>query len=851
VNNLRGTRAELEAQLRVDYPLYAKTCLKIIDKKRRKIPLELNHSQTCVQEAIDGCVKRRKPPRIIELKARQTGLCVSPDTLVLTADFRWVAISEVAPGDELISVDENPPGGKGAARKMRKATVEARFHLKSPALRIVTDRGEIVVTPEHKLLNFYGNSYLKWQEAKRLKVGGLLRMLVDPWPDSRGYGDGWFGGMLDGEGHLRRRKYGAEISIAQLPGPVMDRAVEYVRSRGFTTQLGLNGSGRGFGRTIAKLTCSRSAEIMQILGVCRPTRMLAKPWWEGMEPPNSGFATILAIEPVSKQEMVDLQTSTHTYIANGIISHNSTDAEGRLFHYAHLHANSTSVVMAHRDKSAQSIFNMSRNFYAWLPDWLRPDRRYHTKGSIEFKNNGSRMQVEVAKEGGGRGITAGRVHLSEFAWMAKPEEVLDAVLQAVPDTMESVVIVESTPFGLNEFYDLWVQAKSGQSDFVPVFLPWFGEPTYRMHADFTPESLDSDEVDLVSKYNLSLEQLAWRRWAIRNKLHGSKDKFKQEYPSDDVSCFLASGRRIFEVEALEYYNSLVPPAVSAESLPPPQEIELTGSPGNYAYELKVGWERSPLRIYQMPVEHHLYINGNDPSEGDVGSDHSPSVVTDRMTLEPVAVWNGRARPDLHARIATALCLLYNKAQMIWEHNNHGLAFQIAVEDLYDFFYMRESSPGSVAKRRADKPGYNTNVATRHFLFDTLRQAIDGRIPIIRDPAIVSQLGRLYYDLKNNVVAEEGRIGAERDHCDAAVAYALTLEAHRGDNDVLSPLTHEEVNLVLQEHRRARVAMSMGRNVDISKTLARFTLTANEVEKLDEEEYTRERRRERSGLARQN
>ena len=603
MTKLKGTRSELESRLREHYPLYAETCLKIVDKKRHKVPLVLNHSQTCVQEAIDGCIRRGKPPRIIELKARQTGL--------------------------------------------------------------------------------------------------------------------------------------------------------------------------------------------------------------------------------------------------------STDAEGRLFHYAHLNDNAMSVVMAHRDKSAQAIFNMSRNYYAWLPESLMPEKRYFTKGSIEFSNNGSRMQVEVAKEGGGRGLTAGRIHLSEFAWMPKPSDVLTAVLQTVPDTLESLVIIESTPNGLNEFYDLYVQAKAGLSDFVPVFLPWFGEPTYRMRADFPAESMDAEEVELAGRHGITLEQLAWRRWAIRNKCAGSKEKFKQEYPSDDVSCFLASGRRIFEVGALEYYNSMVPPAVSVEDLPKPQEIELKGEPGNFTYELKTGWERSPLRIYQPPVEHHLYICGNDPSEGDVGSDPSPAVVTDRMTLEPVAVWNGRARPDLHARIATALCLMYNKAEMIWEHNNHGLAFQIAVEELYDFFYMRESSPGSVARRRADKPGYNTNVATRHFLFDTLRQAIDGRIPIIRDPAIVAQLGRLYYDLKNQVVAEEGRIGQDRDHCDAAVAYALTLEAHRGTNEVLAPLTQEEVNVVLSEYRRSRVALSMGRDVDISKTISRFSLTADDVVKLDEQEYKRERNRERSGLSRQN
>ena len=59
------------------------------------------------------------------LKSRQLGVCLHPDTKVLTADLTWARIEDLRPGTEIVSVDEYPPGGVGKHRKMRVAVVEA------------------------------------------------------------------------------------------------------------------------------------------------------------------------------------------------------------------------------------------------------------------------------------------------------------------------------------------------------------------------------------------------------------------------------------------------------------------------------------------------------------------------------------------------------------------------------------------------------------------------------------------------------------------------------------------------------------------------------------------------------
>ncbi len=74
--------------------------------------------------------------RNIILKARQLGFCVSPEMRILTADLRWIPIGEVEPGTEVVACDESTPGGRGRARKMRTATVEAVKVMQAERYRI-------------------------------------------------------------------------------------------------------------------------------------------------------------------------------------------------------------------------------------------------------------------------------------------------------------------------------------------------------------------------------------------------------------------------------------------------------------------------------------------------------------------------------------------------------------------------------------------------------------------------------------------------------------------------------------------------------------------------------------------
>jgi hypothetical protein len=99
--------------------------------------------------------------------------------------------------------------------------------------------------------------------------------------------------------------------------------------------------------------------------------------------------------------------------------------------------------------------------------------------------------------------------------------------------------LESTGNGPgNFFHRTWQQAEAGESDFVPVFIPWFWQDEYRRapDADFAPTP---EEAALKAFFGLDDAQLSWRRGKVVEL--GSEMLFKQEYPCTAAEAFQFSG----------------------------------------------------------------------------------------------------------------------------------------------------------------------------------------------------------------------------------------------------------------------------------------------------------------------
>ena len=282
--------------------------------------------------------------RNLILKSRQHGFCLDPNTLVLTANLEWVKISELPVGQDIISVDEYPTRGRGCGRRMLTAKVNAVVFVNRLAYKITLDNGkEVICSSQHPWLSKKIGCEPQWRSIEPrsdynglLKVGTKIRYITDVWGESN-FDDGWIGGILDGEGSIT--KYGAKrsvaIGISQRAGKVLDRVKRYLDNNNYHYRIDEDkrpaGNGKFGSKSVYRVELTRMDEIFRLIGKTRPSRFLNNRFWEGRELPGKktsvGWVKISKIEKLGMCDLVDLQTSAGTYIADGLVSHNTTDID--------------------------------------------------------------------------------------------------------------------------------------------------------------------------------------------------------------------------------------------------------------------------------------------------------------------------------------------------------------------------------------------------------------------------------------------------------------------------------------------------------------------------------------------
>ena len=296
----------------------------------------------------------------------------------------------------------------------------------------------------------------------------------------------------------------------------------------------------------------------------------------------------------------------------------------RGLHYC-LDENRRSMLLVDDEEVAQEQARRLGTMLNGLPQWMQPMRRIQNLKHLVFDNPnpkdrmtnpGLESAYQITVPSSMRGVPQGFVVISEYAFMEAERQmaVQAGVISAAPLTTNSIIIIDTTPNGPDDFYEpmvrraveaspKWVKrienwqgeltaqqvydgvlgvpevvAKGYAGQYVPALCPWRLHDEYTCHSKITPrgelkpltkyqraetESTlgklskygGEEEIDLRDRYVLSTERLFWRRRKIDGYEMPTEEMallaFRQEFLSNVESAFIDSGSAPFDRASMD------------------------------------------------------------------------------------------------------------------------------------------------------------------------------------------------------------------------------------------------------------------------------------------------------------
>ena len=210
----------------------------------------------------------------------------------------------------------------------------------------------------------------------------------------------------------------------------------------------------------------------------------------------------------------------------------STYIEARFYWRTSLSFGKQALILTHLQDSTDALFDMTKRYHDLCPEVLQPKTSAASAKELKFSELDSGYIVATAgSKSVGRGRTIQYFHGSEFAFWSNAEDHMAGLGQAVPDLDGTEIILETTANGVgNLCHKMTMAALRGVGDYRLIFVPWFLQEEYR-HPAPSDFALQGDEKDYALTYQLTNDQMMWRRRKIQDDFRGDVALFDQEYPA--------------------------------------------------------------------------------------------------------------------------------------------------------------------------------------------------------------------------------------------------------------------------------------------------------------------------------
>jgi len=370
------------------------------------------------------------------------------------------------------------------------------------------------------------------------------------------------------------------------------------------------------------------------------------------------------------------------------------------------------AILANKGNLAQDILSRIQYAYEYLPIWLQQGIVVWNKRSLELEN-GSKIAAFATSNSGVRGGTYNLIFLDEFAFVPQnmANDFFTSTYPVISSGKTTKVIIVSTPYGLNHFYKMWVDATEKRSLYRPLEVHWSMVPG---------------------------RDQKWKEETIRNT---SEEQFQQE----------------FETEFIGSSATLIPGIILRQLAfrDPLSSIE-------------------GLDIHEMPRPDRTYVMTVDCAEG-VGQDYSTVAVVDVTDIPYKLVAKYRDNniaPLLFPTIIYNIGQRYNGAFLLAETNNVGqqvvdiLHYELEYENIFKIQkHVTKGQHLSAGYKKAVSFGIKTTTPVKKIGCANLKTLVETKKLIIEDFDIISELNT-FVKVRDSYEAEEG------NHDDLVMALVL-------------------------------------------------------------------------------
>lgn len=451
-------------------------------------------------------------------------------------------------------------------------------------------------------------------------------------------------------------------------------------------------------------------------------------------------------------------TLNENYFINGLLTHNTglSVITAAFAAWTILFRSDQMVLIIANDRNgAVRFLSTVKQFLDYLPPFLLPSERLkNNETEILFPGKegkeGNKIKAVAAGKNAGRGETPTLLILDETAFIENAESIWTSASLSLTATKGKCIMI-STPYGTgNLYHKTWVAADKRENDFIPTKIHWTQHPIY-----------SKDKEEKTDEYGRKYWTSPWYE-KESEKLGHDRVKIAQEL---DLS-FEGSRALVIESYIVERYQK-----------------ELIGKEKpfcyyNYREEGSCFIQgRTDFWIWKLPEPNVNYILAADVGRGD-GADFSTIQILNADTLEQVAEYQGKIPPDLFASIIQKAGIDYNKAYVVIECNNFGLATCLTLKNQLKYDVRRIHHSKSVKKlvnhhygvevdENGEIPGFQTTKESRTLIIASLTSYLRGSKIQLHSSRLINEFNTFIY---NGIKAEH----APGYHDDLIIALGIGL-----------------------------------------------------------------------------